>query len=83
MNQDSKKTEVTKVAHTVTEQDHEQGLYTKVAVGDVIVFVVETITTVESIVVEVELDGKPYTEEVEEVAPVKKKRGVRSLLSLD
>jgi len=81
MNQDSKKTEVTRVAHTVTQEEHELGLYTKVAVGDVLVFVVETVTTVESVVVGVELGGKPYTEE--EGVPVKKKRGLRALLSID
>ena len=66
---DSSNVEVYKEAHTVTQEDHDAGLYLAVEVGDTIVFVVQETTTVSREVIDVE--GVP-TLEVEADVPKKK-----------
>jgi len=50
----SSETETYRKAHTVTEQDHEEGKFTLVRVGDSVVFVIKRMTTVEEEVIAVE-----------------------------
>lgn len=69
----SKNTELYQVSHTVTQEDHDSGSYTLVPVGDVVVFNMERVTTVEERVVSVERDGVEYTEPEKE-APKKKSK---------
>ena len=66
---ESASVETYKQAHTVTQEDHDSGLYTGVAVGDTIVFVIkETTTTLKEVV---DVEGLPEVTE-ESVAPKKK-----------
>lgn len=66
--------EFTKVARTVTEADHEAGKFLKVAVGDIIVEVVQKTVAVIEDVIGYEVDGEAYVdEEVVEDKPKAKK----------
>jgi hypothetical protein len=67
--------EFTKVARTVTEADHEAGKFLKVAVGDIIVEVVQKTVAVIEDVIRYELNGESYVDEevVAEEKPKTKK----------
>lgn len=65
--------EFIKTSRTVTEADHEAGKFLKVAVGDVIVEVVQKTTAVIEDVIRYELDGEVYEDEVVEEKPKAKK----------
>ena len=60
-------------SYTVTQADHESGLYTLVPVGDVVVLTVERVTTVTETVVAVERDGEAYVEPEKATAKKSKK----------
>lgn len=67
--------ELIKNSRTVTEADHEAGRFLKVAVGDVIVEVVQKTVAVIEDVIRYELDGEVYVEDevVAEEKPKTKK----------